>query len=299
MKTLLTTMVTFFAMTLVFPAMAVDIPREAEEAGVQDARSRSRSKAKAKSTRSGSSHRRSNGNHGGNGGGNGHNNHNGHGGSHHATHNNSHSSHTVVHRGHSSHARVVVTRPRAHVVVHPTPPARDRTVTTVAVNRRADKAQRFSIGGGLGVMSSQTFDRVAYANVGIDAQARYRVADALGLEVSLGYFGDVQPDIKRIDVPLTTSVMLHTPGYVPIGAFVLAGVTLNYRDYDLTCKGGQHLRGGLFGGHVGAGVNLNLGDDVTLEWDVRYTRYFNDTNFDQGGTARHNVGSSIALNVFF
>lgn len=299
MKTLLTTMVTFFAMTLVFPAMAMDVPQQAEDAGVQDARSRSRSKAKAKSSRSSSSNRRSNGNHGGG---------NGHGGSHNATHNNghsSHSSHTVVHHGRTSHSRVVVYPPRAHVVtrpavvVHPSRPARDRTVTTVAVNRRADKAQRFSIGGGLGVMSSKTFDRVAYANVGIDAQARYRVADPLGIEVSLGYFGDVQPDVKRIDVPLTTSVMLHTPGYVPIGAFLLAGVTVNYRDYDLTCKGGQHLRGSLIGGHVGAGVNLNLGDDVTLEWDVRYTRYFNETNFDQGGTARHNVGSSIALNVFF
>jgi len=293
MKTLLTTMVTFFAMTLVFPAMAVDVPQQAEDAGVQDARSRSRSKAKG--ARSNSSHRRSNGNQGG---GNGHNS------SGHAAHNNSHHG---SHNGHNSHSRVVVHPARAHVVVtprpmvvvHPSRPARDRTVSTVSVNRRADKAHRFSIGGGVGVMSSRTFDHVAYANVGVDAQARYRVADALGLEISLGYFGDVQPDVKRIDVPFTTSVMLHTPGYIPVGAFVLAGVTLNYRDYDLTCMGGQHVRGGLVGGHVGAGVNLNLGDDVTLEWDVRYTRYFSETNFDQGGAARNNVGSSIALNVFF
>ena len=299
MRTLLTTMVTFFAMTLVFPAMAVDVPQQAEDAGVQDARSRSRSKAKK--AKASSSHRRSNGNHGGNHNGNHNaNQNNGHGNGHsssrHVTH---HSSRHVVHHG-ASHSRRVVIAPRpAAVVVHPSRPGRDRTVSTVAVNRRADKANRFSIGGGIGVMSSKTFDRSDFANVGVEAQARYRIADPLGLEVSLGYYGDMQPDVKRIDVPFTTSVMLHTPGYIPVGAFVLAGVTLNYRDYDLTCKGGQHLRGGLVGGHVGAGVNLNLGDDVTLEWDVRYTRYFNETNFDQGGTSRHNIGTSLALNVFF
>jgi len=293
-------MVTFFSMTLVFPVMAMDVPQQAEEASVQDARSRSRSKGKK--AKSSSSHRRSNGNHGGNHG-NGHGN--GHHNGHHASHNNHsghHTSHHVVHHG-RSHSRVrhsVVVAPRpAAVVVHPSRPGRDRTVSTVAVNRRADKANRFSVGGGLGVMSSRTFDRSDFTNLGVEAQARYRVADPLGLEVSLGYYGDMQPDVKRIDVPFTTSVMLHTPGYIPVGAFVLAGVTLNYRDYDLTCKGGQHLRGGLVGGHVGAGVNLNLGDDVTLEWDVRYTRYFNETNFDQGGTSRHNVGTSLALNVFF
>jgi len=292
MRTLLMTIVATCSMTLAMPVLANDYKQQAEGTSVEDARSRGK-KSKSRS--------RSSGNHG--------RSRSRHSSHHTSTHHSSHSgSHHVVH--HTSHHRThgVVVRPRTvgvrvvaatPVVVHPSRPAADRTVDTVATHRRADKTQRFSLGGSFGVMSSKHFDRTPYTNLGVEAQARYRIADPLGFEISLGYYGDLHKDIKRMDVPFTTSVMLHTPSAAPVGLYLVGGVTLMYRDYDLSCVGGQHLQGGLVGGHAGAGLHVNLGPDATLEWDVRYTRFFNETGFEAGGVSRHNIGSTLSVNYYF
>jgi len=296
MRTLLMTIVATCSMTLVMPVLANDYKGQAEGTSVEDARSRGKkSKSRSRS--------RSSGNHGGSHHSLHHRtstHHHSHGSSHHVVHHTSHRRtyrHGVVVRTRPAHVRVVAPAPA--VVVHPSRPTADRTVDTVATRRRADKTRRFSLGGSFGVMSSKHFDRTPYTNLGVEAQARYRIADPLGFEISLGYYGDVHRDIKRIDVPFTSSVMLHTPSAAPVGLFLLGGVTLDYRDYDLSCIGGQHLQGGLVGGHVGAGLHINLGPDATLEWDVRYTRFFNETGMDAGGVSRHNVGSTLAVNYYF
>jgi hypothetical protein len=184
-------------------------------------------------------------------------------------------------------------------VVHPSAPVADRTTDTVAVHRRADKARRFSVGMGMGALGSRTFDGARFANYGLDAQFRYRIADPLGVELAVGYFDDLRRDEKRLDVPVQFSAMLHTPGYWPVGAFVLAGFTVAYRDYDLRCIGGDHLRGTVGGPHVGGGLNVNLGPSATLEWDVRFTGYMGRTGFDGRGTDRGNVTTSLSVNIFF
>ncbi len=310
MKTLINAFIAACSLSLVAPALANEYEGRAEEQTAEERRSSSRGNKK-KAKRGSSSRQRADGNHG-----DGHRTSSrSHSSSrHHVTHHTSrrHDSHAVhsrsSHRRHrhgvvvhhrSSRARVVVASPRPTVVVHPSEPAMDRRSETVEVRRRADKARRFSIGGGVGVASSRMFNHEPYSNLGVEGQARYRIADPLGLEASLGYYGDLDPDLKRVDVPFTTSVMLHTPGAFPLGAHLLAGVSLVYRDYDLTCLGGEHLRGGLVGGHVGAGLNVNLGPDATLEWDVRYTHYFNDTGMKDGGAGRNNVSSNLSVNYYF
>ncbi len=299
MRNLLLTIVFSAAATMLAPpALASDAQRQAEEAAVEEARSKSRSKSK-KSRRSSSSRSRSKSKHGA------------HSGSHHGSHHSS--SHHVVHhsnrrhhRSHPpvvvhtrSHRRHVVVRPTPTVVVHPTYPARDRVVEDVSVRRRADKARRFSIGVGAGVATSEMFNGRGFTNLGVEGQARYRIADPVGVEVTLGVYGDTTREMRRLDVPFTASVMVHTPGAFPVGAFAYAGVTLDYRDYDLRSIGGEHLRGGIAGPHVGAGLNLNLGPDATLEWDVRYTHFMSETGMRHGGTAPGQVSSSLAVNFFF
>ncbi len=320
MRYLLYTFVALGTALMLAPAYANDAFQAGQEAAVQEASSkdrrarsnRSKSRAKSRSGRSDAraSHSRSHATRS-NSRSSRHSSHSArhHSSRHHSSRHHAHRRaparvhhayvrHTVVR---PSHHRVYVrhARPRNVVVVHPSRPAHDRGPETVEVQRRADKAQRFSLGVGIGAVGSQTYDGHYFSNYGLDLQARYRVVDPLGLEVSIGYFNDFQRDAKRIDVPLQASAMLHTPGSWPVGAFVLAGVTVNYRDYDLSCYGGDHLRGGTAGPHVGAGLNLNLGPNVTLEWDVRYVHFLGETGFDARGTDRGNVSSSLAMNVFF
>ncbi len=294
---LLSFVFTCAAMMLAPPALASDALKQAEDAAVQDARSHSRSKSKKKSNRHKASRGRSNGRSGST-----HVVH--HGSTRHTTHVVHHSrSHrryhptVVVHPTHRRHH--VVVRPTPTVVVHPSQPARDRVVEDVQVRRRADKARRFSIGVGAGMAAGEMFNGHTFVNLGVEGQARYRIADPLGVEVTLGVYGDATRETQRTDVPFTASVMVHTPGAIPIGAYAYAGVTLNYRDYDLTAVGGEHLRGGIAGPHVGAGLNLNLGPDATLEWDVRYTHFLADTGHRAGGAAPGQVSSNLAVNFFF
>lgn len=295
MRTLLMTIVATCSMTLAMPVLANDYKQAAEGTSVEDARSRGK-KAKSRSRSSGNhgNSRRNSSHHTST-----HRSSSSHSNGHHSSHHTS-TYHRVYTHGVAVHARPARVRVAAvPVVVHPSRPAADRTVDTVATQRRADKTQRFALGASFGVVSSKQFDRVPYTNLGIEAQARYRIADPLGFEVSLGYYGDLHKDIKRMDVPFTASVMLHTPSAAPVGLFLLGGVTLAYRDYDLSCIGGQHLQGGLVGGHAGAGLHINLGPDATLEWDVRYTRFFNETGMDAGGVSKHNIGSTLAVNYYF
>lgn len=314
MRYLLYTFVALGTALMLAPAYANDALQAGQDAAVQEARSKDR-RARSNRSNSRSSSARS-------GRSDAHASHNRPPAARNNSRSNGHSSHSSRHHssGHSAHRRspapvhhayvrhnvirpsrrvVRYSHPRNVVVVHPSAPARDRGPETVEVRRRADKAQRFSLGVGIGAEGGRTFDGRNFSNYGLDLQARYRVVDPLGLEVSIGYFNDLQRDAKRIDVPLQASAMLHTPGSWPVGAFVLAGVTVNYRDYDLSCIGGEHLRGGTAGPHVGAGLNLNLGSNVTLEWDVRYVHFLGQTGFDGHGTDRGNVTSSIAMNVFF
>ncbi len=296
MRNLLTSIVFVCSALMLAPAaMANDAIDQAKETAVQEARSHSRSKSKSKNKRHRSSRRH----------GSSHSAHSGssHHSSHHGSHRTSsrhrHHRHHPVVVHHSSHRRHVVVRPTPTVVVHPSSPARDRVVDDVDVRRRADKARRFSIGVSAGVAATELFNGHTYANLGVEGQARYRIADPLGVEVTLGYFGDATRETRRTDVPISASVMVHTPGYVPIGAFAYAGVTLNYRDYDLTSIGGEHLRGGIAGPHVGAGLNVNLGPSATLEWDVRYTHFLAETGQNRGGAAPGQLGTNLAVNFFF
>jgi opacity protein-like surface antigen len=298
MKNLLTSIVfACSALLLAPPALAGDALDQAKETAVQDARSNSRNKSKSKSKnkRHGSSRRHGSGHSAHSGG----SNHSSHSTGHRSSHSRyRHPGHTPVVVHHSSHRRHVVRRTPV-VVVHPSSPARDRVVNDVDVRRRADKAQRFSIGLSAGVAATELFNGETYANLGVEGQARYRIADPLGVEVTLGYFGDATRQTQRTDVPFSASVMVHTPGYIPVGAFAYAGVTLNYRDYDLTNIGGEHLRGGIAGPHVGAGLNVNLGPSATLEWDVRYTHFLAETGERRGGAAPGQLGSNVAVNFFF
>lgn len=300
MRNLLLTIVFSTAATMLAPpALAADALQQAEEAAVQEARSHSRSKSKSKKKRGSSSRGRSNSKHVTHHG----SSHSGqHSTSHHVVHHSNrrhHGYHPTVYVRSRPHRRHVVVRPTPTVVVHPTTPARDRVVVDVSVRRRADKARRFSIGVAAGVAASEMFNGQGFANLGVEGQARYRIADPVGVELTLGVYGDTTREMRRLDVPFTASVMVHTPGAFPVGAFAYAGVTLDYRDYDLRSIGGEHLRGGIAGPHVGAGLNLNLGPDATLEWDVRYTHFLTETGMRQGGTAPGQVSSSLAVNFFF
>jgi hypothetical protein len=316
MRNVFSALLALFAVSLGLPAFAGDALDAAQGTAVQEGHNRG-----------GNSNQR---------GGRGSNGHHGHNGNHNGHHGNPgpahpapshpvvvHPAHPViihgggpVHYGHPyppgphyvvrySAPRVVLPPP-PHVVIasgHPRPviiaaggPA---PVDEPQVVAPASKAGRVSIGIGPGLFGGQAWDGSAYANFGVDTRFRYRILDPLGVELALGFYNDLRPDARRTDVPLQASAMLHTPSRIPVGLFLLGGMTVGFRDYDLTCIGGDHLRGGIVGAHIGGGANLNLGPRATLEWDLRATRFFGRTGFEEGGTLPTNLSSTVTVNLFF
>lgn len=292
MRALFTTLVAACSMLMVAPLWAADMPGPASDTvQVEDARSRSRSSRGSKAKKSKSSHRR----------GSSHKAHSGSGrrGSHHVVHH----SHRRGYRGyhHYKPPRVIVhhSRPRHVVVVHPSSARYDRRSEPVETRRVRDKAQRFSLGMSLGWSASRQFDGRPMANYGVEGQARYRLADPFGVEVAFGVFGDFRRDVRTMDVPLSASAMLHTPGSFPLGAFAFVGATGQYRDYDFSYIGGEHVRGVVGGPHAGAGLNINLGPNATVEWDVKVSYMLGNTYVDRGGSHPAQVGSTLSFNYYF
>lgn len=301
MRALITTLIAACSMLMVAPVLANEIPQQAEDAAVENARSRSRSsrsgnKSKAnkkKSNRRGHHHAAHNGRHKAPRHGTGH---------HVVHHSNPRPRHHVVYH-HPRPPRHVVyhhSRPRRHVVVvHPSSTRYDRVSEPVTTRRVRDKSNRFSMGVGLGWSASRQFDGRAMSNYGVEGQARYRFADPFGVEVALGVYGDFRSDVRTMDVPLSASAMLHTPGSFPLGAFVFAGGTAQYRDYDFSYIGGEHVRGVIGGPHAGVGLNINLGPNATVEWDVKVSYMLGDTLYERGGSHPAQLGSSLSFNYYF
>ncbi|MFN8547038.1 MAG: porin family protein [Candidatus Eisenbacteria bacterium] len=106
--------------------------------------------------------------------------------------------------------------------------------------------------------------------LGIQGSADYRSEDHFVARTPLG-----NESLHVRTIPLLLTGRLYLPGPMPIRPFALAGAGWYHVAYDYSA--GLESRYGFkdesvdtFGWHVGAGVNLPLGPDVTMSAEGRY-----------------------------
>lgn len=179
--------------------------------------------------------------------------------------------------------------PSWYTPVPPPSPSRPPTAEAPAAEpeRRALHVGDTSFGVWGGVNQGVYLDGSLYSDPGIRFSVRHRTSEHLGVDFSGGYYGTTlypadERNDRRVEVPLQFSGTLHLLPSLPVQLYGLAGITADVRDFqkvgytsgtkDFYYEEGR-FRDMRFGPHLGAGVELMMGPDVSLHADARWTVY--------------------------
>ncbi len=136
-------------------------------------------------------------------------------------------------------------------------------------------------------------------------QTRFRVFPFLGIEGSVDYH---QTDFANGSVrvrtyPVMVSGLLYFYPKPGISPYLLAGVGWHFQDVEFRTNPSQPtVRSNQFGGQAGGGLDIPLGDRVTLDADVRYIFLdFDDDVNTRAGTAlsADSVAATLGLTFYF
>lgn len=169
-----------------------------------------------------------------------------------------------------------------------------------APERTIDHAGEFSLGVRGGSYLSGYTNGASYGDFGLGLAARYRPVDALGLELQWNYHDDTwSSGTDRIQQPLSASVELFAFPWTRVNPYVLGGVTLTGRNVNDQIDQGTTVSSdqSLWGPHIGAGLELDVSQKVSVNFDVRAIGYLNRPQGDAArpGAAQANMG----LNFYF
>lgn len=188
--------------------------------------------------------------------------------------------------------------PRA-VVTHGRAPAR-----TAAPEREIDRESSLSVGVRSGSYMSGYENQASYGDFGLGLSARYRGNEALGVEVSYGYFNDdFTKESERVTQPISASVELFAFPWTEVSPYVLGGVTWTKRTYNDTYTYGSLTEtfekdDVQFGPHGGVGIELAVSQKASINLEGRYTHFVtHETGED--ASAPGALQGLVGVNLYF
>ena|GEM_PF-2742117 len=196
----------------------------------------------------------------------------------------------------------VFIHPKRHRGVHPA-----RTFVPVP-ERSVDRSGTLSLGirGGtyLGAYEAAGVgEDIGFGDFGLGVAARARLAEPVGLEVSWGYHDQsFQDGSTRITEPLSASVQFFAVPWATVSPYALAGVTWTNRNYSDTYFDGVSqlsvdVEDQLFGPHIGLGVELNVSDSTSINFEAKSIGYLNVDAQDPSVPA--SLQGTMGLNLHF
>lgn len=172
---------------------------------------------------------------------------------------------------------VYVPHHHRHVYVHNAAPPAQRRVAAPALDRSNSLALGLRMGS---FVSGQADGPRVYSDPGIGLAARYRPSEGVGLEVAVQHHNQSWSfDTARSQTLLSGSLELFAFPSSRLSPYVLGGLTYNARDLSnvvVTPTGPKAVTttAPLAGPHVGAGLELALGDSLALDLEARYISFW-------------------------
>ena len=194
------------------------------------------------------------------------------------------------------------------VFVHPHHHHGAKPAAARAPQRRVDRAGSLSLGirGGtyLSAYESATVGKdVEFGDFGLGVAARARLAEPLGLEVSWANHDETfEAGSPRITQPLSASVQVFGMPWAAVSPFALVGVTWTNRNYDDTYFDGVsqqtvQVNDQLFGPHLGVGLEFNVSESTSLNFEAKSISYLNVGPQDPSITG--SLQGTMGLNLHF
>jgi opacity protein-like surface antigen len=135
-------------------------------------------------------------------------------------------------------------------------------------------------------------------------QARLRVLPFLGIEGSVDYhetnFSNNLVQVRTY--PVMVSGLLYFYPNPVVSPYLLAGVGWHFQDIEIRGSSPSTERSHQFGGQVGGGLDIPLGESMILDADIRYIFLdFNDDVNTRAGTAlsADSVAATLGLTFYF
>jgi len=192
------------------------------------------------------------------------------------------------------------------------PPTHPHSVTVVetgggtqTVEKNADKPLRavdrsgsFAIGLRGGAYAGRGLDGDRHADNGLGVAARYRLVEALGVEVSWARHRDTWEDASsRSSQPLAVSGQLFAFPWSRVSPYLSAGYTWTHRSSAL-----QDASDRVKGPHAGLGLELAIGDSAAIGVEGRYAHYGQLENLGSIGQTYQRAGAlqgTLGMNFYF
>src|SRR5690606_28313168 len=144
-----------------------------------------------------------------------------------------------------------------------------------------DRAGSLAVGLRMGSLVSGYSDApYLYSDPGIGLAARYRPSEGVGVELAVQHHDESwAPRSHRSQTLLSGSLELFAWPSSRVSPYVLGGLTYNARDLSdvvLTPTGPKAVATSspLAGPHLGAGLEIALGDSLALDLEARYVSYW-------------------------
>ena len=165
--------------------------------------------------------------------------------------------------------------------------------------RHADHAGDLSIGLRGATYGGAYKNGAHFGDFGLGLAARYRFNDPLGVEMQWVYHDDTwQKGTERIEQPFSGSLELFAIPWAKVNPYLLGGITVTQRNYQDTVHGQEiDENRATWGPHVGLGLEFNLSQHTSLNFDARYLSALNLQPDDAArpGAFQANMG----LNFYF
>jgi hypothetical protein len=174
--------------------------------------------------------------------------------------------------------------------------------------RSVDRAGTLSLGirGGTylsGYESATRPEGVGYGDFGLGVAARARLAEPLGIEVSWQHHDQsFEEGSSRVTQPLSASVQLFAVPWATVSPYALAGVTWTTRTiddsyFDGVTQNSVQIEDELFGPHIGFGVELNMSESASINFEARSIGYLNVAKDDP--SLPSSLQGTMGLNLHF
>ncbi len=166
--------------------------------------------------------------------------------------------------------------------------------------RKVDRARTFAVGvRGGSYLGGYSADGGGFGDAGLGVAARYRLTEAVGLEVSWMHHNQTWDEgSERVYQPIQGSVQLFGMPWTKVNPYLLAGVTVAGRQvHDNLGFTQVDEAGTLVGPHGGLGIEFGIGKKASINFDARYTGYLNKPAGDL--TIPGALQANMGLNFYF
>jgi opacity protein-like surface antigen len=167
------------------------------------------------------------------------------------------------------------------------------------IDRAVDRYDTFSLGAKVGTtLGAYGGNNGTYSDTGIGVNARYRLAEPIGLELAYNYSANTDPDAPtRYTHMVQPSVQLFLFPWTRVSPYGTLGLTFDTTyDADRGVNGqAQPVKDSAWGVHAGLGIEFAIGDNFALDIEARGIQYVEG----HPDTLSTQLQTSVGLNYYF